>query len=429
VSAAASLADRVRGGAADAIDAITRHVLPVRPDNVLPRPWGGRRLFAWKGLQEPVGDEAYGEVFEVSADRRDAESAAHPSIVVLPDGSEIPLPDLLDIAGSGILGSAIFEEHGPNLPLLPKTLDIHELLSLQAHPPGSPEAYYVLDADPGATLRIGFVRDLKQETLRETFVAGREAQESLLEDLRAEADLHDLQRALSAALLEAGGPDGLVDRVRPLLADSASEPEARTLLSCLAGAWRQTLDLLTEVPAEPGTMILNATPSVEGSPRSAEVHALGNPEKRAVLLFEVRRPAPTYRAWDHVRFPLRDIEIDKALASMSLGARTAESFVAPPRPIPGRPGAFRSAVCEAFVVEHLRPSGSEPVSLPPDPSVRTLHVVRGTAVVHDHEGRECLRLERGRSAVIPAGADALGIAGAGSGTEALCVTLPPRDGA
>ena len=45
----------------------------------------------------------------------------------------------------------------------------------------------------------------------------------------------------------------------------------------------------------------------------AEVHALGNPEGREILALEIRRPGPTFRAWDNVRFPVRDVDVDAAL--------------------------------------------------------------------------------------------------------------------
>ena len=81
------------------------------------------------------------------------------------------------------------------------------------------------------------------------------------------------------------------------------------------------LDLMNALPVAPGQVVMNAVP-VPGDPGrvTTAVHALGNPERREVLLLEVRRPAPTLRVWDNVRFPLREVDVEGSLAVMPLAA-------------------------------------------------------------------------------------------------------------
>lgn len=69
------------------------------------------------------------------------------------------------------------------LPVLIKLIDAAKDLSIQVHPddayalaregqPGKTEMWYVLDAQPGATLVYGFLHDITEETLRESIRKG-----------------------------------------------------------------------------------------------------------------------------------------------------------------------------------------------------------------------------------------------------------------
>lgn len=58
-------------------------VIRLRPDNLIPRPWGGVQLAAFKGLSQEAGSGPIGESFEVCAFPDDAEAGAHPSIAIL----------------------------------------------------------------------------------------------------------------------------------------------------------------------------------------------------------------------------------------------------------------------------------------------------------------------------------------------------------
>jgi mannose-6-phosphate isomerase len=80
------------------------------------------------------------------------------------------------------IGEVWFEGVG-DLPLLAKYLFTSERLSVQVHPDdeqaqarglarGKSECWYILDADPGATLALGFKRELDKEELRASALDG-----------------------------------------------------------------------------------------------------------------------------------------------------------------------------------------------------------------------------------------------------------------
>ena len=219
----------------------------------------------------PPGEGPIGECFELSADPDDDESARYPSIVETPHGRKVLL-DLIATDADAILGPAHLARYGPRVPLLPKLLDIGAMLSVQAHPPGRPELYIVLDADPGATLRVGFAQKLDPAALQ----------------------------ARLADAIAAGGDPGETNR------------------------W--LLEQLTVIGVAAGDVIDNRSAAGD-----AEVHCLGDPQGRAVLAFEVRLSGPTYRAWDHGRVPARALHLDDAIAAMSFAPRTAESLRVHPR--------------------------------------------------------------------------------------------------
>lgn len=125
---------------------------------LIPRPWGGLRLAELKG--EPASAERMGESFEAACDPTDGEAAAHPSTVAHPNGNRAALPALLAAQDVAMLGAEVVAQEGPRLPLLPKFLDVAGLLSVQAHPPGNPELYVVLEAGPKAALYLGFKETL-----------------------------------------------------------------------------------------------------------------------------------------------------------------------------------------------------------------------------------------------------------------------------
>lgn len=67
------------------------------------------------------------------------------------------------------IGEVWFEA---DLPLLVKFLFTTERLSIQVHPEGKTEMWYVLRTDPGAQIALGFRETITRERLRESAVSG-----------------------------------------------------------------------------------------------------------------------------------------------------------------------------------------------------------------------------------------------------------------
>lgn len=398
--------------------------LRLRGDNLIMRPWGGRQLIALKGLEGAAQSGRFGESFELSAYPRDPEAARHPSEVEFDDGSSMRLTELLARAGEAVLGPAFFAAHGPCFPLLPKFLDVQQLLSVQSHPRGNPEVYVVIDCEPGASLRIGFARDIDRAATVAALQAGRADQEALLKLVWvAEERLAEVCSDLF------GTPDAvkrLSERFAPLLRDPSSAPQLRELLTRLDACYRDTLALLNRIEIAPGMVLFNAHPP--GSPTSrtpsAEVHCLGNPERKSMLLLEIRRPGVTYRAWDHVRFPLRELAIAQAFETMNCAASRPESFIVEPRAVPERPGVFRSVECPAFIVDHLRPKPGMSVLAAAEGLPTTLHAIAGSAQLYGPDDCDWGSIRAGQSLLLPAKLARLRIEALTPDAELVQVTVP-----
>lgn len=400
-----TLADLARAGA-EVARVIGAGPICLKPNNFVERPWGGLRMLDYKGLlplpqQKALTGLGVGEAFETAACDSDGESREHPSVARLADGSEIALPQLLELAGPRILGPALHAAHGGEIPLLPKTLDIEELLSVQAHPPGNTELYVILDAEPGASIRLGFRHSVHAAALRGELKAGIERQHELAGLLRDDADLPRFNVALQAVLADRDADAAQMRRaLTPWLARESDAGRAAGLCEQLQDVFWHVLDLMNEVVVRPGQVIYNATPAriraTTGAPPGAEVHALGNPEKREILMLEIRRPGVTYRAWDNVRFPIRETDIDKTLGALNLTATSPEEFDLTPsdeRPL-------RTLVeAESFVVDQARPRSGAPVKIAGG-RFATVHAIAGQC--RFSVGDRVALLRRGDSALLPA---------------------------
>ena len=139
------------------------------------RVWGGTRLGPPRKL--PIGERWL----------------VGPSLVV-GDGPHAgrKLDTVADELGAALVGSAAPVRPGPRFPLIVKLLDPAEWLSVQVHPNdatalrlvgpdavGKTEAWYVLDADPGAELLLGARPGVRQADL-ETAMRGGAATTALL---------------------------------------------------------------------------------------------------------------------------------------------------------------------------------------------------------------------------------------------------------
>jgi mannose-6-phosphate isomerase class I len=423
-----TLADRLLEGDRDAAAGLARSLLKPERNNLVERPWGGSRLCEFKSLTSApcATGRAFGESFELSADDADDEARLHPSVLVLRDGSTITLPALLAVHGETVLGTEFVQRYGRRFPLLPKLLDVAELLSVQAHPPGNTEVYVIVDADPGATIRLGFSTGIDVATFAEKLAAGRRDQQRLLE-LLGPSSAVELQTRLKPWLARRKGePTELEAVLRPRLEDATRWPEVEARLTALRGCFWAVLDALNVVQVKAGDVIYNANPprvaAATGKPVSAEVHALGNPEGRGVLALEIRRPGTTFRAWDNVRFPLRDIDIGAALDALNLSATAPADFVVQPKAV--RPGVRRSVDCEYFRLEHLEPAPRLAVDVPGSPP-HCLHVLAGRVGVTRVDGEPLGTLERGESALVPAHVGAYRLSADGDPATLVKVDLPP----
>ena len=128
--------------------------------------WGGHSLKPLKGL--PQDCETIGESWEVSA--------VPGSKSVVKNG---PLAgrDLADITaeyGELLLGKAVATKYGDQFPILIKFIDAAKDLSIQVHPDdalakarhncfGKTEMWYVMKAEPGASLYSGFKQHISKD--------------------------------------------------------------------------------------------------------------------------------------------------------------------------------------------------------------------------------------------------------------------------
>ena len=143
-------------------------------------PWGGHALKELFGKNAP--DEITGESLEVSA------LPGHESRVANGEHAGKTLRDLFPLWGKSLTGLS-----RSSFPLLLKLLDTREPLSVQVHPddsyalthegkPGKSEAWYILDAAPGAQLVYGI--DTHGESLRSVLDEGK------LESSLCRTDVH-----------------------------------------------------------------------------------------------------------------------------------------------------------------------------------------------------------------------------------------------
>lgn len=420
-------ADAALRGDPAALEALASSLIRVERANLVERPWGGGWIRSFKRIPDDAagGDMPWGEAFELAAFNDDPESARFPSIVRFEDGSALELPALLEAQGDALLGREFVSRYGACFPLLPKILDVKELLSVQGHPAGNTEVYVIIDAEPGATLRLGFSQDVEPDELKQDLRRGIERQGELLEMLGAEADVADVQGQVAPwfAQRDADAAD-LAAWIEASFAARAAD--AAALLTELKALYWRILDLMNAVEARPGQVIYNATPerllASRGGQASAEVHALGNPEGLEILALEIRRPGPTFRAWDNVRFPRREVDVEAAIDALNLCATSSDDFVCDLQPVPGRDGVRLSVDCEFFRVEHLAPEPERAVSVPAT-APHSLHCLVGTVEAIRDDGSAIGRLRSGESALVPAGVGAYRLESVEK-ADVVRVTLP-----
>lgn len=148
----------------------------LRPDNFTPpsrTPWGGTRVLERYKAHVTTELPIVGESWEVSVE------PSFPSRTVC----ERRLDALIAADPVGWLGEEAVRRYGAQTPLLVKLLDAADNLSVQVHPAngdpalapdesGKPEAWVVLEADPGAGLYLGFREGVRREDVARCLADG-----------------------------------------------------------------------------------------------------------------------------------------------------------------------------------------------------------------------------------------------------------------
>jgi mannose-6-phosphate isomerase len=127
--------------------------------------WGGSKLK--NNLSKIAAPDKCGESWEISA--------VEGSVSIVKDGflKGSSLQEICEIYLEDLLGPKVYEKYGNEFPLLVKFIDANDNLSVQVHPNdevaierhnsyGKTEAWYVLDAEPGAKLVSGFNTEISK---------------------------------------------------------------------------------------------------------------------------------------------------------------------------------------------------------------------------------------------------------------------------
>ncbi len=138
--------------------------------------WGGNKISQVLG-KDTGGLPNCGETWELSGVKG--------RISVVADGplAGRSLDELMQEYKEELAGTTVFKEYGTEFPLLIKFIDAAEDLSIQVHPDddlaaarhkgkGKTEMWYIMDADPGATLIAGFNQPMNREKYLEYFHSG-----------------------------------------------------------------------------------------------------------------------------------------------------------------------------------------------------------------------------------------------------------------
>ncbi len=131
--------------------------------------WGGNRLCTILNKncdpKRPIG-----ESWEISAVQDNISVVANGFL----EGNN--LQEIIEIYMTDLVGDKVYYQYGIEFPLLIKFIDANDKLSVQVHPDdntakfrhyayGKTEMWYVLDAEPGAKLYMGWTEDMDKEKL------------------------------------------------------------------------------------------------------------------------------------------------------------------------------------------------------------------------------------------------------------------------
>ena len=145
--------------------------------------WGGEKILPYKDITS--SKTQIGESWELSA------VAGCESRVAEGKDQGLTISELIARDGERMLGKRNFARFGTEFPLLIKFIDAHKDLSIQVHPndelaarrhqsKGKAEMWYVIEAEPKASLRLGFAEPTTPETNEKS------GEENTLSELLAE---------------------------------------------------------------------------------------------------------------------------------------------------------------------------------------------------------------------------------------------------
>lgn len=138
--------------------------------------WGGSKLKDL--LNKETDKEDVGESWEISGVKGNISTVANGPL------KGRALTDLVSEYKSDLVGKKIYNEFGNEFPLLIKFIDAKEDLSVQLHPNdklaverhdsfGKTEMWYVMQAEPGAKLIVGFNKKMTQEEYVASLESGK----------------------------------------------------------------------------------------------------------------------------------------------------------------------------------------------------------------------------------------------------------------
>lgn len=140
------------------------------------RIWGGRKMEEKFGKKLPA-DKLIGESWELSGVEGDVSVVSNGKL----KGNS--LSELIEVYMGDLVGDKVYEKYGEEFPILIKLIDADDVLSIQVHPDdelskerhnayGKTEMWYILDNEPGASLYLGFNREVNRETYLEALSKG-----------------------------------------------------------------------------------------------------------------------------------------------------------------------------------------------------------------------------------------------------------------
>jgi mannose-6-phosphate isomerase class I len=331
-----------------------RRPLLLQADNITPperTPWGGRRIVETLKADEGLGiGGAVGEAWELSVE------PDFPSR--LADG---PTLDEVLRAEPAMLGR---EAPLGSTALLVKLVDSADRLSVQIHPAdddpelgpdesGKPEAWYIIDADPGAGLYLGFRDGVSRED-----VARAISDEGRVDELMSFVGVS----AGDLFLIDPGTPHAISEGV--LLLEPQRVTPGKRGITYRYWDWNRRYDA-------------EGRPDPTGRPRALHVD-------RALAVSN----------WDAPRGQALVDRIHYPAGPPATGDTASLETLASPT------GPLHS---ENFIMRRLAGTGS--IELPEDDRLRAVTVLGGELTLSD--GESSLVVRRGRTAALPANLGAL----------------------